>query len=79
MSLLKQIEAIVCEPGTPVAKASAIWLHTVGGDEAHYQTALYFFEKQVTKGFYNSPGERFQNLLLRSRSGDNAAKREAIY
>jgi hypothetical protein len=78
MSFLKRVEAIICEPGTPVAKASAIWMHTMGGDEAHYETALYIFEVRVSKGFYNSPKERFQQLLSRSKSGDNAAKREAI-
>jgi hypothetical protein len=78
MSFLKEVEAIVCEPGTPVAKASAIWLHTMGGDRANYETALYLFDQHVSKGFYKSPTERFQELLRRSKSGDNAAKREAI-
>jgi hypothetical protein len=78
MSFLKRVEAIVCEPGTPVAKASAIWLHTIGGDRANYETALYIFDQQVSKGFYSSPQERFRELLRRSKSGDNAAKREAI-
>jgi hypothetical protein len=78
MSLLKEVEEIVFQPGTPVAKASAIWLHTMGGDRANYETALYLFEQQVSKGFYSSPQERFRELLRRSKSGDNAAKREAI-
>lgn len=78
MSFLKRVEAIICEPGMPVEKASAIWLHTIGGDRANYETALYLFEQQVSKGFYRSPKERFQQLLSRSKTGDDAAKREAI-
>lgn len=77
MSFLKRIELIVCEPGMPVEKASAIWLHTMGGDRANHETALYLFER-TSKGFYDSSTERFRELLRRSRSGDNAAKREAI-
>lgn len=79
MSLLKEVEEIVLKPGNPVAKASAIWMNAMGGDRANYETALYFFERQVSKGFYESSQERFQELLRRSRSGDNAAKREAIH
>ena len=78
MSFLQQVEEIVCQPTNPVVKASAIWMHTMGRDRANYETALYFFETQVSKGFYNSPKERFEQLLLRSKCGDNAAKREAI-
>ena len=78
MSFLKEVEAIICGSKDPVEKASAIWLNTMGGDRANYETALYLFEQRVDKGFYKSSRQRFQQLLLRSRSGDDAAKREAI-
>lgn len=78
LSFLKQIEVIVCGSKEPVEKASAIWLNTMGSDHANYETALYLFERQIDKGFHESPRKRFQQLLLRSRSGDDAAKREAI-
>ena len=78
MSFLKQVEAIICGSKNPEQKASAIWLNTMGRDRANYETALYLFERQVDKGFHESPRQRFQQLLLRSQSGDDAAKREAI-
>ena len=78
MSFLQQVEEIVCQSLNPVAKASAIWMHTMGRDRPHYETALYLFQKQASKGFYDSPEERFQELLRRSRIGDTAAQREAI-
>ena len=78
MSFLKQVEAIICGSKNPVEKASAIWLNTMGGDQPNYETALYLFEQRVDKGFHESPRQRFQQLLRRSKFGDNAAKREAI-
>lgn len=78
LSFLREVEAIICGPKKPVEKASAIWLNTMMSNHANYEIALYLFEQRVDKGFHESPRQRFQQLLLRSQSGDNAAKREAI-